>query len=147
MLRRHGAAARSAAGRAGSRPRLTDDQRAKLRADRDACRTEVRAQDLPRGERRGAMRRCIEARNPDLKPLFARGEARRAEMRQLRDACRDELRSRNLRGPERRQAMRTCLVQRKPELAKVFGCIDQARGRNLQPGTERRDFMRSCLRG
>ncbi len=60
-----------------TRPRLTDDQRAKLRADRDACRTEVRAQDLPRGERRGAMRRCIEARNPDLKPLFARGEARR----------------------------------------------------------------------
>ncbi len=53
-----------AAPQSESRPRLTDDQRAKLRADRDACRTEVRAQDLPRGERRGAMRRCIEARNP-----------------------------------------------------------------------------------
>ena len=127
-------------------PRLSEDQRARLRADRDACRAEVKPKDLPRAERRGAMRRCIEARNPDAKPLFARGEARRAELRQLRDACRDELRGKNVRGPERRLAMRSCMVSRKPELAKVFGCMNEARAKNLQPGAERRVFMRTCLR-
>jgi Spy/CpxP family protein refolding chaperone len=128
------------------RPRLSDDQRNKLRADRDACRNEVKPQTLPRGERRGAMRRCIEAKNPDLRPLFARGEARRAEMRKLRDDCRDELRGKNVRGAERRQAMQACVVAKKPEMAKVFSCVDQAKAKNLQPGPERRDFMRSCIR-
>jgi hypothetical protein len=92
------------------------------------------------------MRKCMEAKNPSLAPVFARGEARRAEMRQVRDACRSEVRSKNIRGPERREAMKSCVVAKKPEMAKVFACVDQAKARNLGPGQERRAFMQSCLR-
>lgn len=131
---------------APERPRLTEEQRQRLSADRALCRGEVKPADLPRAERRGAMRRCIEARNPDFAPLFAQGEARRAELRRLRDACRDEIRPKGLRDQERRQAMRSCLVAKRPELAKVFSCLDESRTKNLQPGRERRLFMRACLR-
>jgi hypothetical protein len=124
----------------------TQEQRARFRAAREACTSEVKPRNLPRGERRKAMRDCMEARNPDMKPIFARGEARRAEMRQLRDTCRQELRGKRLARDERRQAMQTCLVQKKPELAKVFSCRDEAVKKNLGPGRERQDFMRTCLR-
>jgi hypothetical protein len=140
------AMAQSTAPAAPERPRLSDEQRTKLRADRDACRAEVKPESLPRGERSGAMRRCIEAKNPDLKPMFARGEARRADMRKVRETCREELRTKNVRGAERRPAMQACIVEKKPEMAKVFSCVDQAKAKNMQPGAERRVFMRSCLR-
>jgi hypothetical protein len=122
------------------------EQRARFRAARDACVADVKPRSLPRGERRKAMRSCMEAKNPDMKPIFARGEARRAEMRQVRDSCRDEMRARRLGRDERRQAMQTCMVQKKPELAKMFSCRDEAVRKNLNPGPERRDFMRTCLR-
>jgi hypothetical protein len=131
---------------AAGRPEVTPEQRAAFRATLDSCRAEVNPQSLPRGERRTAMRKCMEAKNPSLAPVFARGEARRAEMRQVRDACRSEMRSKNIRGPERREAMKSCVVAKKPEMAKVFSCVDQARAKNLGPGQERRAFMQSCLR-
>ncbi len=129
-----------------SRPEVTPEQRAEFRATLDSCRAEVKPQSLPRGERRAAMRKCMEAKNPSLAPVFARGESRRAEMRQVRDACRSEVRGRNIRGPERREAMKSCIVAKKPEMAKVFSCVDQAKAKNLQPGQERRSFMQTCLR-
>jgi psiF repeat len=128
------------------RPEITPEKSGEFRATLDACRADVKPQSLPRGERRAAMRKCIEAKNPSLAPVFARGEARRAEMRQVRDACRSEVRSRNIRGPERREAMKSCVVAKKPEMAKVFSCVDQAKARNLGPGQERRTFMQTCLR-
>jgi hypothetical protein len=126
---------------------ISPEQRARIRAAREECIREVKPQSLPRRERRSAMRACLEAKNPELAPIFSRGEARRAEMRQLRQACRDELRGRRLARDERRQAMQSCLVRKRPELAKVFSCRDEALKRNLGPGPERRDFMRSCVRG
>ncbi len=131
---------------AQSRPEVTPEQRAEFRATLDACRAEVKPANLPRGERRATMRKCIETKNPSLAPVFARGEARRAEMRQVRDACRSEVRSRNIRGPERREAIQSCVVAKKPEMARVFSCVDQAKARNLGPGQERRSFMQTCLR-
>jgi hypothetical protein len=128
------------------RPDVTPEQRAAFGAALESCRAEVNPRSLPRGERRAAMRKCMEAKNPSLAPVFARGEARRAEMRQVRDACRSEVRSKNIRGPERRDAMKSCVVAKKPEMAKVFACVDQAKARNLGPGQERRAFMQSCLR-
>jgi hypothetical protein len=125
---------------------ISPEQRARIRAARDACLTEVKPQSLPRGERRKAMRTCLEAKNPELAPIFSRGESRRAEMRQLRQSCRDETRARRLGREERRQATQTCMVAKKPELAKVFSCRDEAIRKNLSPGPERRDFMRTCLR-
>jgi hypothetical protein len=131
---------------AQARPEVTLEQRAEFRAALDSCRAEVKPANLPRGERRAAMRKCMEAKNPSLAPVFARGEARRAEMRQVRDACRSEVRGKNIRGPERREAMKSCVVAKKPEMAKVFSCVDQAKARNLGPGQERRAFMQSCIR-
>jgi Spy/CpxP family protein refolding chaperone len=127
------------------RREITPEQRNRFRADLETCRTEVKPQSLPRGERRKAMRSCMEAKNPELKTVFARGEARRAEMRQVRDQCRTELGDK-ARGPDRREAMKTCMVAKKPEMAKLFSCVDQAKAKNLQPGGERREFMRTCLR-
>lgn len=83
---------------------------------------------------------------PDAAPIFSRGEQRRAEMRQLRQECRSEVRPGRIAREERRQAMQACLVRKRPELAKVFNCRDEAQKRNLGPGPERRDFMRSCIR-
>jgi psiF repeat len=131
---------------AQSRPEVTPEQRAEFRSALDSCRAEVKPANLPRGERRTAMRKCMEAKNPSLAPVFARGEARRAEMRQVRDACRSEVRGRNIRGPERREAIKSCVVAKKPEMAKVFSCVDQAKAKNLQPGQERRAFMQTCIR-
>jgi hypothetical protein len=131
----------------GARTEISPEQRARFRAARDACVTEVKPATLPRGERRKAMRSCLEAKLPESAPIFARGEARRGEMRQLRDTCRGELRGRRVARDERRQAMQTCMVQKKPELAKVFSCRDEAVKRSLSPGPERRTFMRTCLTG
>lgn len=131
---------------AAERPGIPPELRERVRTARQACLAEVKPRDLPRGERRKAMRTCLEAKMPEIAPIFARGEARRAEMRKLRDDCRQELRSRRLGRDERRQAMRACLVQKKPELGKVFSCRDEAIRKNLGPGTERREFMRSCIR-
>ncbi len=90
-----------------ARTRLTDESSARSSAPTEMPAARRSAPRISRTEsdvaRCGA---CIEARNPDLKPLFA-GARPSSRLRQLRDACRDELRSRNLRGPERRQAMRT----------------------------------------
>ncbi len=130
----------------GPRLEISQDLRQRLRAARDACVAEVQPRSLPRGERRKAMRACLEAKMPEAAPIFARGEARRAEMRKLRDECRQDVRSRNIARDERRQAMQACMVQKRPELAKVFACRDEAARRNLGPGPERRDFMRSCIR-
>jgi hypothetical protein len=126
---------------------MPQEMRERFRAARDACFAEVKPRTLPRGERRKAMRACLEARMPEAAPIFARGEARRAELRQIRDECRKEIRPRRLGRDERRQAMQACLVQKKPELAKVFACRDEAGRKNLPPGAERRDFIRTCLRG
>jgi hypothetical protein len=126
--------------------RLSPEQRQRLRAARDACIAEVKPSTLPRGERRRAMRACLEAKNPELAPIFSRGEARRAEIRALQQSCREEQRGKRLGRDERRQAIRTCMVGKKPELQKVFTCRDEAQRKNLAPGMERRDFMRTCLR-
>jgi hypothetical protein len=125
---------------------IPPEMQERFRAARQACVAEVKPNTLPRGERRKAMRSCLEAKMPEAAPIFARGEARRAEMRQLRDDCRQELRPRRLGRDERRQAMQSCMVQKKPELAKVFSCRDEAVKKNLGPGAERREFMRSCIR-
>jgi hypothetical protein len=125
---------------------IPPEMRERFQAARQACVAEVRPRDLPRGERRKAMRSCLEAKMPEAAPIFGRGEARRAEMRKLRDDCRQEVRPRRLGRDERRQAMQACMVQKKPELAKVFACRDEALKKNLGPGAERRDFMRSCIR-
>jgi hypothetical protein len=132
---------------AGERLQLSPEQRDRIRAARDACVAEVKPRTLPRGERRKAMRACMEAKSPDLAPIFSRGEARRAEIRQARDACRAEMRGKRLGREERQQAMRTCLVGKRPELAKVLSCRDEAMKKNLGPGAERRAFMQSCVRG
>jgi hypothetical protein len=131
---------------ATERPGIPPEMRERLQAARKACVAEVKPGSLPRGERRKAMRTCLEARMPEAAPIFARGEARRAEMRKLRDDCRREVRPRGLGRDERRQAMRSCMVQKRPELAKVFSCRDEAMKKNLGPGPERRDFMRTCIR-
>jgi psiF repeat len=131
---------------AATRPEITPEQRSEFRATLDSCRAEVKPANLPRGERRAAMRKCMETKNPALAPVFARGEARRAEMRQVRDSCRSEVRGKTARGPERREAMKSCVVAKKPEMAKVFSCVDQAKAKNLQPGQERRAFMQTCIR-
>jgi hypothetical protein len=127
------------------RREITPEQRARFRADLETCRAEVKPQSLPRGDRRKAMRACMEAKNPELKTMFARRDTRLAEMRQIRDQCREETRSK-AQGNERRDAMKACIVAKKPEMAKVFSCVDQAKAKNLQPGGERREFMRTCLR-
>ena len=126
---------------------ITPEQRARFQADRQACVSEVKPQSLPRGERRKAMRGCMEAKNPELKQFFARGETRRAELRQIRNTCRTEINAKGIKRPERREAMQSCIVAKKPEMAKVFSCVEDARKKGLQPGGERRDFMRTCLRG
>jgi hypothetical protein len=130
----------------GVRPEIPQEMRQRFREARDACVTEVKPRSLPRGERRKAMRTCMEAKMPEAAPIFARGEARRAEMRRLRDDCRQEVRPRRLSRDERQRAMQSCMVQKRPELAKVFSCRDEAVKKNLAPGPERRDFMRSCIR-
>jgi hypothetical protein len=130
-----------------ARPGIPPEMRERFQTARQACVAEVKPRDLPRGERRKAMRTCLEAKMPEAAPIFARGEARRAEMRKLRDDCRQEVRPRRLARDERRQAMQACMVQKKPELAKVFSCRDEAASKNMAPGAERRDFMRSCIRG
>jgi hypothetical protein len=130
-----------------TRPGMPAEMRERFQAARQACVAEVKPRDLPRGERRKAMRTCIEAKMPDAAPIFARGEARQAEMRKLRADCRQEVRPQRLGRDERRQAMQACMVQKRPELAKVFSCRDEAMKKNLGPGSERRDFMRSCVRG
>jgi hypothetical protein len=131
---------------AAERPGIPPEMRERFRVARQACVAEVKPGTLPRGERRKAMRACLEAKMPETAPIFARGETRRAEMRKLRDDCRQELRPRRLGRDERRQAMQSCMVQKKPELAKVFSCRDEAVKKNLGPGPERREFMRSCIR-
>jgi hypothetical protein len=128
------------------RPQVSPEQRARFRAAREACAAELKPRDLPRGERRIAMRSCMQAKVPDLPQRFGRTGSRRAEMRQVRDACRAELQGKRLPRDERRQAMQTCMVAKKPELAKVFSCRDEAVKKNLSPGPERREFMRSCIR-
>jgi psiF repeat len=132
---------------ASERPVITPEQRARFQADRKACADELKAKELPRGERRPAMRTCMETRNPDLKPMFARGEARRAEMKQVRDACRTESNEKKLKGTERREAMKSCIIAKKPEMAKPIACSEEAKTKGLMRGTERRDFMRTCIRG
>jgi hypothetical protein len=132
---------------AGERSGIPNEMRQRFREARDACVAEVKPRTLPRGERRKAMRGCLEAKLPDAAPIFARGEARRAEMRKMRDECRAEQRGKRLGRDERRQAVQNCLVQKRPELAKVFSCRDEAQKKNLGPGPERRDFMRTCIRG
>jgi Spy/CpxP family protein refolding chaperone len=139
-------AAPNAPALSGERREITPEQRARFSADRKSCVDEVKPQSLPRGERRRAMQTCMEARNPELKQFFARGESRRAEMRQVRSDCRNEVRGKSVPRAERQEAMKACVIAKKPEMAKVFTCVDQARAKNLQPGSERRDFMRTCLR-
>jgi hypothetical protein len=92
------------------------------------------------------MRTCIEAKLPEAAPIFSRGDARRADLRRLRAECRSEVNPRRLERDERRPAMEACLVRKRPELAKVFSCRDEAVKRNLGPGQQRREFMRSCIR-
>jgi hypothetical protein len=132
---------------AAQRPEITPEQRARFQADRKACVDELKAKALPKGERRPAMRTCMESRNPELKPMFARGEARRAEMKQVRDTCRDEVKAKNIKGTERRDAMKSCIIAKKPEMAKPIACAEEARAKGMKRGTERRDFMRTCVRG
>ncbi len=134
-----------AATQPGGRIEISPEQRARFRAAREACVAEVKPRSLPRGERRKAMRGCLEAKLPESAPIFARGDARRAELRQVRDTCRQELRGKRVSRDERRQAMQSCMIQKKPELAKVFSCRDEAVKKNLSPGPERRTFMRTCL--
>jgi hypothetical protein len=134
----------TAAPEAGRRE-ITPEMRERFRADLRACRTEVRGKNLPRGERRTAFRSCMEARNGDYRPFFARAETRRAEMRQLRRECRAENDGKRLTRDERRAAMRSCMEAKRPELKKAFACMDEARSKGLNPGPERRAFMRTCL--
>ncbi|MGL5116426.1 MAG: PsiF family protein [Beijerinckiaceae bacterium] len=124
---------------------ISPEMRERFRADMRVCRDEVRGKDLPRGERRMAFRTCMEARNGDYRPFFARAETRRAEMRQLRRECRAENDGKRLTRDERRTAMRGCMEAKKPELKKAFACMDEARTKGLNPGPERRAFMRTCL--
>jgi hypothetical protein len=79
--------------------------------------------------------------------MFARGEARRAEMKQVRDTCRDEVKARNIKGTERRDAMKSCIIAKKPDMAKPIACAEEARAKGMNRGPERRDFMRTCVRG
>ena len=131
---------------AAQRPEITPEQRARFQVDRKACVDELKPKELPRGERRAAMRTCMETRNPNLKPMFARGEARRAEMKTVRDACRDEVKAKNIKGNERRDAMKNCIIAKKPEMAKPIACSEEAKAKGLARGAERRDFMRTCIR-
>jgi hypothetical protein len=128
------------------RPEFTPDQRAQFRADRKSCSDEVKPKTLAKGERGPAMRRCMEARNPAYREGFARAAQRRGEIKQVRDACREEIRGKRLARDQRREAMKTCILAKKPELAKPMACAEQARSRNLAAGTERREFMRACIR-
>lgn len=131
---------------AAQRSEITPEQRARFQADRKACVDELKPKELPKGERRAAMRTCMETRNPNLKPMFARGEARRAEMKTVRDACRDEVKAKNIKGNERRDAMKSCIIAKKPEMAKPIACSEEAKAKGLARGAERRDFMRTCIR-
>ena len=128
------------------RGEFTPQQRAQFRADRKACVDEVKPKTLAKVERGPAMRRCLEARNPAYRDGFARAAQRRGEIKQVRDACREEIRGKRLARDQRREAMKTCIIAKKPELAKPMACAEQARSRNLAAGTERREFMRACIR-
>ncbi len=118
-----------------------------MRADRRACADEIRAKNLQRPERREAMRTCMTARNPDYKARAELGAARQGEIRQVRDACRTETDAQRLTGPERREAMRTCIIAKKPEMAKPMACMEEARAKGFKERSERRSFMRTCMRG
>jgi hypothetical protein len=117
-----------------------------MRADRRACREEQRGRNLGRSERREAMRNCMTTRNPDYKARAELGAARQGEMRQVRDACRTETDAQRLTGPERREAMKNCIVAKKPEMAKPMACMEEARAKGLKERSERRAFMRTCMR-
>lgn len=137
------------------RREATPEQRERFRADLTACRNEIRARDLGRGERREAVRTCMEGRNAEYRPFFARVEARRADMR----ACRDEVRAKDLRRTERREAFIACMEARSPGSGAVLAqrgqnrdalrdarrtCRDLVEPKNLR-GDARRDAMRSCM--
>ena len=125
--------------------RYTPEQREAFRADRKACRDEMRGKDLDRAERRKAMGTCLEARNPAFKERMAQVKNRRTEMKEVSTACREEIKRKDLpRGDERRKAMQACIVAKKPEMKKQFDCRDEVRAKNLEGG-ERRTFMRSCM--
>jgi hypothetical protein len=134
-----------AAGGQAERLGITPEMRERFRSDARACRDEMRGKDVPRGERRKAFRTCMEARNGDYRPIFARGETLRTEMQKIRSACRAENEGKRLTRDERRAAMRGCMEAKRPELKKAFACMDEARTKGLNPGPERRAFMRTCL--
>jgi psiF repeat len=124
----------------------TPEQQQVFRADRKACRDEMRGKDMQRAERRKAMTSCLEARNPLFKERMAQVKNRRGEMKEVSTACREEIKRKDLpRGDARRKAMQACIVAKKPEMKKQFECQDEARAKNLE-GIERRTFMRSCAR-
>lgn len=129
------------------RREFTPEERAQFRADRKACIDTVKPKALAKAERGPAMRRCMEARNPAYREGFARAAQRRSEVKQVRDGCRDEIRGKGLARDQRREAMKTCILAKRPELAKPMACAEEARTRNLAAGTERRTFMRTCIRG
>jgi hypothetical protein len=110
--------------------RYTPEQREAFKADRKACRDEMRGKSMERGERRKAMTTCLEARNPLFKERMAEVKNRRGEMKEISTAC--------------REAMQACIVGKKPEMKKQFECRDEARAKNMER-SERRDFMRSCM--
>jgi hypothetical protein len=130
----------------GPLARISPEMRAQFQADRKACVDQVKPRDLPRAERGKAMRGCMEAKNPAYKVAFERAGQRRAEMKQIRQDCRATIDGKRLTRDERRTAMQSCIVAKRPEMAKQFACQDQARQKNLGPGTERREFMRNCRR-
>jgi hypothetical protein len=122
-------------------------QQGAFAADRRACAEELRGKNLPRAERREAIKTCMSNRNPEYKARAELGATRQGEMRQVRDTCRTETDAKRLTGPERREAMKNCIVAKKPEMAKPLACMEEARSKGLKPGTERREFMRTCIKG
>jgi hypothetical protein len=127
--------------------RISPEMRAQFQADRKACVDQVKPRDLPRAERGKAMRGCMETKNPAYKAAFERSGQRREEMKQIRQDCRATHDGQKMTRDERRNAMQSCIVAKRPEMAKQFACQDQARQKNLGPGSERREFMRTCRRG
>jgi hypothetical protein len=130
-------------GRGAFMQSLTPEQRAQVQADAAACRTEVAGKT---GERRTLMRECMLQKNALLRERAQAGQVNRRAVAEARQACSNETASQRLTRDERQAAMRTCMIGKRPEMAKAFGCMDQAKARNLQPGQERRAFMQSCIR-
>jgi hypothetical protein len=126
--------------------RVPTELQAQFRTDTATCRDEVKPRDLPRAERGKAMRACMEAKNPAYKVAFERSSQRREEMKQIRQDCRAKTDALRLTRDERSTSMQSCIVEKRPEMAKQFACQDQAKQKNLGPGAERREFMRSCRR-